>query len=321
MCSCFGAINTDMAHATVVFADLTGSTGVFESLGNVKATAAITRLTQWIGQLCEANGGHVVKYLGDGVLIVFSSSADAVECAAELQRVHQARISNWPEPLQMRLQIGMARGEVVEQDGDCYGDAVNVASRLSDISGPEQILVADAVVQDLPSTSIVRARSLGAMAIRGRTEPCVVHRIEWQSELLSEAFTMQASLAPSPFTRRAAPPDYIELSWLDMNAGFSFSELPLFLGRDPDAQFVIQDPRVSRKHARIEWRAGKFYLEDVSSYGTWVRFADNAAVVSLRRQECVLLMDGEIALGASFEDFSVPTVSYKFRTKPLLSGC
>lgn len=303
-----------MAKVTVVFADLTGSTAVFESLGNVKATAAITRLTQWIGQVCEANGGHVVKYLGDGVLIVFPYSSDAVEATTELQRAHQARISNWPEPLQMRLQIGMARGEVVEQDGDCYGDAVNVASRLSDLSGPEQILVADAVIQDLPSASIVRSRPLGAMTIRGRIEPCVVHRIEWQSELLSEAFTMQANLAPSPFSRGTAQPDYIELSWLDMNAGFSFSELPLFLGRDPDAQFVIQDPRVSRKHARIEWRAGKFYLEDVSSYGTWVRFADNAAAVSLRRQECVLLIDGEIALGAPFEDFTVPTVSYKFRT-------
>ena len=305
-----------MPKVTVVFADLTGSTAVFESLGNVKATTAITRLTQWIGQVCEANDGHVVKYLGDGVLIVFPYGPDAVEAATELQRVHQARISNWPAPLQMRLQIGMARGEIVEQDGDCYGDAVNVASRLSDLSGPEQILVSDAVIQDLPGNSSVRSRSLGVMAIRGRTEPCLVHRIEWQSELLSEAFTMQASLAPSSFSRRAAQPDYIELSWLDVKAGFSFSELPLFLGRDPEAQFVIQDPRVSRKHARIEWRAGKFYLEDVSSYGTWVRFADSAAVVSLRRQECVLLMDGEIALGAPFEDFSVPTVSYKFRAKP-----
>lgn len=309
-----------MAEVTVVFADLTGSTGVFESLGNVKATTAITRLTQWIGKVCEANGGHVVKFLGDGVLIVFPHGADAIEAATELQRVHHTRISNWPEPLQMRLQVGMARGEIVEQDGDCYGDAVNVASRLSDLSGPEQILASESVMQDLPANSIVRSRGLGAMVIRGRTEPCVVHRIEWQSELLSEAFTMQASLAPSPLSCRTAQPDFIELSWLDVSAGFSFSELPLFLGRDPDAQFVIQDPRVSRKHARIEWRAGKFYLEDVSSFGTWVKFADNAAVVSLRRQECVLLMDGEIALGAPFEDFTVPTISYKFRTGPPAKG-
>ena len=309
-----------MAEVTVVFADLTGSTGVFESLGNAKATKAITRLTQWIGQVCEANHGRVVKYLGDGVLIVFLNDADAVQAASELQRTHQKRIRNWPEPLQMGLQVGMARGEIVEQDGDCYGDAVNVASRLSDLSGPEQILATDSVIQALPHDSLVRYRPLGAMMLRGRTESCTVHRIEWQSEVLSEAFTMPASLTPSLLSRRAAQPDFIELSWLDTAAAFRITELPLFLGRDPDVQFVVQDPRVSRKHARIEWRAGKFYLEDVSSYGSWVRFTNNPEVISLRRQECVLLMDGEIALGAPFEDFTVPTVSYKFRSgSPLAS--
>lgn len=303
-----------MAEVTVVFADLTGSTGVFESLGNAKATQAITRLTQWIGKVCEAHQGHVVKYLGDGVLVVFAESADAIDAATELQRVHQERIRNWPEPLKMRLQIGMARGEVVRQSGDCYGDAVNVASRLSDLSGPEQILVTDLVVRHLPDDSMVRYRSMGAMPIRGRVESCVVYRIEWQSEVLSEVFTMPASLTPLPFVGRPARPIFIELSWLDTSAEFSSADLPMFLGRDPSSQFVIQDPRVSRKHARIEWRAGKFYLEDTSSYGTWVRFADSSAIVALRRQECVLLMEGEMALATPFEDFTGPTVRFKFQT-------
>ncbi|MDB5869711.1 MAG: putative adenylate/guanylate cyclase [Polaromonas sp.] len=302
-----------MAELTVVFADLTGSTGVFESLGNVKATQAITRLTQWIGAVCESHTGHVVKYMGDGVLILFRESHHAIEAAIELQQVHQNRIRKWPEPLKMRLQMGMARGDIVEQDSDCYGDAVNVASRLSDLSGPEQILASDAVIRQLPHHSLVRARCLGAMAIRGRTEPCVVHRIEWQDEVLSEVFTMPGSLVSSSLTRRVARPAFIELSWLDVSGGFTSAELPVFLGRDASAHFVVQDPRVSRKHALIEWRAGKFYLEDVSSYGTWVRFADSTAIMALRRQECVLLHDGELALGASFDDFTVPMVTFKFR--------
>lgn len=301
-----------MAKLTVVFADLTGSTGVFESLGNIKATQAITRLTQWIGQTCEAHGGHVVKSLGDGVLILFQESNNAVDAVIELQQVHQNRIRKWPELLRMRLQVGMARGDIVEQDGDCYGDAVNVASRLSDISGAEQILVSDTVIQQLPDSSIVRSRCMGPMAIRGRTESCVVHRIEWQSEVLSEIFTMPASLIPSPFIQVLPRPAFIKLSWLDMNASFNATELPVFLGRDSNANFVVQDPRVSRRHAQIVWRNGDFYLEDISTYGTWVRFVESAAIVGLRRQECVLLRDGEIALGASFEDFTVPTIAFEF---------
>lgn len=300
-----------MAEVTVVFADLTGSTGVFESLGNAKATQAITRLTQWIGKVCEAYRGHVVKYLGDGVLVVFPDNVDAVEAVVELQRVHRDRIRNWPEQLKMRLQLGVARGEIVEQDGDCFGDAVNLASRLSDLSGPDQIFATEAVIGHLPSDTLIRSRNLGAMDIRGRVEACRVHRIEWQSEVASESFTVPASLSMSS-QPKPGPAASIELSWLDINTAFVSSELPIFLGRDNDAEFVVQDPRVSRRHARIEWRAGKFYLEDVSSYGTWVRFSDSAAVVALRRQECVLLLQGEIALGAPFEDFTVPTVSFKF---------
>ncbi|MHB1199154.1 MAG: adenylate/guanylate cyclase domain-containing protein [Polaromonas sp.] len=301
-----------MAEVTVVFADLTGSTGVFESLGNAKATRAITRLTQWIGRVCEACGGRVVKYLGDGVFIVFSQNSNAVEAVTELQRVHRERIRNWPEPLKMRLQIGLARGEIIEQDGDCFGDAVNVASRLSGLSGPDQIFATDVVIQQLAPDSLVRFRCLGALEIRGRTEACVVHRIEWQPEVMSESFTVHASLTPPSPARADEQPETIELSCLGVNAAFTRAELPIFLGRDHEAQFVVQDPRVSRRHARIEWRADKFYLEDVSSYGTWIRFSDSTAVVALRRQECVLPLEGTIALGASFEDSTVPTISFKF---------
>ena len=301
-----------MAEVTVVFADLTGSTGVFESLGNAKATQAITRLTQWIGIICTSHSGQIVKYLGDGVLMVFNNNLAAIETAIELHHVHANRIQKWPEALKMRLKIGMARGEVVMQDGDCFGDAVNVASRLSDLSGPEQILTTDAVIDQLPENSAVRYRSLGAMALRGRQEACMVYRIEWQNEVLSEYLTQPASLAPQLFARAAPAPLSITLTWLDQTASFTAEQLPVYLGRDLDCEFVVQDPRVSRQHAKLEWRANRFHLEDVSSYGTGVRFTDNAAIVNLRRQECVLPFEGEIAMGGPFQDFTVPMVTFQF---------
>ena len=135
-----------MAEVTVVFADLTGSTGVFEALGNAKATQAITRLTDWLGKVCTARNGQVVKNLGDGVLMVFAKSTDAVEAVTDIQRAHTERIKTWPDKLKMHLQVGLARGEVIEQAGDYFGDAVNVASRLSDLSGPDQILATYVVI-------------------------------------------------------------------------------------------------------------------------------------------------------------------------------
>lgn len=306
-----------MTVFTVVFADLTGSTGVFESLGNAKATQAITRLTQWIGQVCINHHGLVVKSLGDGVLMVFKENADAVDAVIEMQRVHTERIKSWPDTLKMRLQVGLARGDVVAQDGDYFGDAVNVASRLSDLSGPDQILGTENVIDHLPADSTVRSRCLGAMDIRGRDEACTVYRVEWQNELLTEFFTMPASLTPLTFARPVRKLGEIDLSWLDVQASFTSADLPIYLGRVADAQFVVTDPRVSRLHAKITWRAGKFYIEDISSFGTWVRFAGAKDVVSLRRNDCVLLVPGELALGGPFEDFTVPTVSFTFPSDDL----
>ena len=254
-----------MAEVTVVFADLTGSTGVFEALGNAKATQAITRLTDWMGKVCVAKRGQVVKNLGDGVLMVFSQNDDAVEAVTDMQRMHTERIKTWPDKLKMRLQIGLARGEVIEQGGDFFGDAVNVASRLSDLSGPDQILGTDMVINELPSDTLVRFRSLGAMDIRGRNEACMVYRVEWQNEVLSDFFTVPAGLSGSPFAKTVPQVGAIALSWLDVEATFPSSALPIHLGRVADAQFIVNDPRVSRLHAKITWRAGKFYLEDVTA--------------------------------------------------------
>lgn len=295
---------------TVVFADLTGSTGVFETLGNAKATEAITRLTQWISRVCEAHDGRVVKTLGDGVLAVFPRCSDAVSAVVELQRSHLKRILNWPPKLRMRLQVGVASGEVVEVDGDCYGDAVNVASRLSDLSGADQIWATDSVIRQVAEPGEgVRFRSLGPISIRGKAEQRVIYRIEWQEEVASALFTAPASLdhlSPRP----DAAPGRIELAWLDVNAAFPSNQMPVHLGRVSEADFVVNDQRVSRLHAKIEWRDNHFVLTDLSSYGTWVRFAGSDTELALRRGECVLLGNGDIALGAPFSDFTVPTVSF-----------
>jgi adenylate cyclase len=298
------------AHPTVVFADLTGSTRVFEAMGNARATDTVTRLIQWIGGVCESHGGRVVKSLGDGVFAIFANGATATRAVLELQRNHQKRLQTWPAPLRMELQIGVASGEVVEVDGDCYGDAVNLASRLSDLAGPSQIWATESVVDELVGGE-VRHRSLGPINIRGKNEMPVVHRIDWQDEV-SEFLTMPASLVPPA---RGADSSFgqIELAWLDVRSMFRAAELPIHLGRVDEAQFVVNDPRVSRLHARIEARKGSCVLVDVSTYGTWVRFHGTAGAsgeIALRRDECVLHGSGEIGLGAPLSDFSAPTISF-----------
>ncbi len=298
-------------QSTVVFVDLFGSTGVFESLGNVKATEAVTTATNWVAEKITHSSGRVVKFLGDGVLSIFQNSADAVLAVVEIQRAYQSRFACLDSALYMPLRIGVVRGDVEIIEDDCYGDAVNIAARLSDLTGPNQIWVNSTALENCPELGHVHFRSLGPISLKGRLEPCLVYQIEWQEDISSEFFTVPASIQSifNP-TDADALGGQIELSWIDNHKIFNSFDMPIQIGRSRDVQFVVNDPRVSRTHARIDWRNGSVVLVDISSFGCWVRFSGEGPGVMLRREECVLHGKGEIALGTPFSDFMATVVAF-----------
>jgi class 3 adenylate cyclase len=303
------------ATTTVMFADLTGSTGVFESLGNEAATQTITALTHWISKAVQFHGGRVVKTLGDGVLAVFPEGRGAVMAVVQLQREHARRQSARGPAHQMELQVGLDCGDIVEVDGDCYGDAVNVASRLSDLSGARQIWATDSVVGQLEPPAGCRFHALGMVPIRGKAQERNLFRIDWEEDTSTDMMTLPAYEPGSGRQAKPAPDGTIELRSLDLVADFATDDLPIHMGRAREAEFVVHDPRVSRLHARIEWRNNAFVLVDLSSYGTCVRFTNAPTVLKLRREDTVLHDNGEIALGPDFGDFSVPTIQFSLKLK------
>lgn len=302
-------------QATVVFTDLHGSTAVFEALGNARATESVTQITTWITEQCEGHGGRLVKTLGDGVMVVFSDPDLAVAAVVDIQRLHHKKTMRLPFDLRLPIRIGLASGEVEVVAEDCYGDAVNVASRLCDLCGPHQIWASANALDKVLEVRGSNFRMLGPIHIRGRAEPCNVFQIEWREEEPSDFLTMQAQLNPEDLLGTAdALGREVVLQWMDTVKSFKSFELPIHIGRVKNVEFVVNDPRVSRTHARLEWRNGCVMLVDVSSYGSWVRFSEaGGADVLLRREECVLHGKGELALGASFADLSVPTVAFTIR--------
>ncbi len=299
-------------NTTVVFTDLTGSTSVFESLGNIRATRAVTQLTRWICELLQARGGQVIKTLGDGVLTVFKDASQAIDAVVELQRQHQMNLLQQPLAEHLPIRVGVASGEVEIVNGDCYGDAVNIASRLSDLAGPHEIWVESSDLDYASRANGIRYRSLGSISVRGRVEPCNVHQVEWHEDQSTDFITMQGDVDPAIKAARAdALGQEVHLSCGNQKRVFRAFELPVHLGRIRQCEFVVADPRVSRTHARLEWRHGRIMLIDMSSYGTWVRFVGARSELLLRREECVLHGKGQITLGASFTDGNAPTVRFE----------
>jgi class 3 adenylate cyclase len=301
------------APTTVVFTDLIGSTTVFETLGNARATQTVTQITRQIRDIFESHQGRVVKTLGDGVLAVFASAQAAIDATVAMQRAHQKALPQLSDVERMPVRVGVATGVVEVVDNDCYGDAVNVAARLNDLAGPHEIWVNSAELDYHDHADGVHYRYLGSINVRGRAEPCVVYRVDWRENESAELLTMQAELDPlEPSDRGDVLGQEIELSNAGQSRTFKSFELPIHVGRIRNSDFVVNDPRVSRTHARLEWRHGRIMLVDVSSYGCWVRF-ESGGELQLRREECVLHGRGEIALGAALTDPSAPMLRFVVR--------
>lgn len=296
-------------QTTVVFTDLIGSTGVFETVGNTRATEAVTQLTQWISRLCTDHGGQVVKTLGDGVLALFPTGQLAVDAVVQMQRLHQSNIASTPFELRMPIRIGVASGEVEMVGGDCFGDAVNVAARLSDLSGPHEIWANDLALSAAVERPGVRFRSLGSVQIRGRSEACAAYQLEWHADLNTAFLTRQAELETN-LDAVDVLGGQITLEWDQQTRSFRSFDLPIQLGRASGMDVILNDPRVSRQHARIEWRNGSIVLVDLSSYGSWVRFSGGGADVLLRRKDCVLHGAGMVCLGGPPGEGDVPTIKF-----------
>src|SRR3569832_2944109 len=181
--------------ATVVFADLVGSTGIFERLGDETAGRFVTQLTGALSKTFEQHSGRVVKLLGDGIFTVFQTESDAVAACMTIQaRLKEKPVYPGGDGKPVQMQMGVESGEVVEIDGDCYGDAVNSAARLADLAGADQILTTARVSDALPAFQKGQLRSLGPMYLRGKQEVTEVFRVEWNEERDAEATVMGVSM-------------------------------------------------------------------------------------------------------------------------------
>src|SRR5436190_4857620 len=124
--------------AAVLAADMVG----YSRLMEVDETGTLARLKthriELIDPAIAKNRGRMIKTTGDGMLVEFQSVADAVLCAVEVQRRMSRRNADLPDDRRMEFRIGINLGDIIFEDGDIFGEGVNVAARveqLADVGG------------------------------------------------------------------------------------------------------------------------------------------------------------------------------------------
>lgn len=311
-----------LSNKVVLFADLRGSTSLYEELGNANATLLVTRSVAALADTVSPSGGRLIKTLGDGLMALFDQPAGAVQAAADMHACIErttapTRRSRGAAPVRaLKLQVSIASGEVAEVQSDVYGDAVNVAARLLDHAGDGETLVTDALHKSLNARQRGRFRSLDWVHLRGRAEPVLVYV---QGGRRGDPGAVTQFESPSP----QAEPGALRLLWQGKSRLLSVGDLPAIIGRSSQSVVLIEDPRVSRLHARLDWHGSSFHLTDLSSNGTTVRLEGHAPL-HLRRTSYSLHGRGDIGLSGPPGAAGVSTLGFEVLdfsdTQPRTSG-
>lgn len=274
---------------TILFADIAGSTKLFELFGDVKARALTSQVLGALSDITTKHGGRVIKTIGDELMVTFPSAMNSLMAAMEMQRRVAGDLS-WNEQ-HLAVRIGLHHGDALLEDGDVYGDAVNLAARMTGLAKREQIVTTLSTVESLTNSAFIRTRHLGQARVSGKLHPVDIVDVIWQEDTSNVTMVARAiKLDDAPTGHK------IVLRFRGQVIEVSDVSPPFGLGRDAANALVIDNEWVSRNHASIEFSRGYFVITDRSTNGTYVKLGDDEEI-RLHRDVLQLRKSGSISLG------------------------
>lgn len=291
-------------EVAILFADVVGSTQLYDKFGDTKASETVALCLDVMKDATYQYNGTVIKTIGDEVMATFKTVDDAMGAAVMMQ----SRITSESKKVQdipVSIRIGCHFGPVVEEQNDIFGAAVHTANRMTSQAKSRQIVISGSTVDQMSPALRNQARQIDVATVRGRIDEVALFELVWQPD---EATNMLPTLEwESTAARKASK---LLLNFRDKTVEVSDQRKSINMGRAEDNELVVKGNLISRIHAKIEMRRGKFMLVDQSTNGTFLQNVQGHEKF-VRRDSTELDDEGTIGLGRAEPPGSALAIYYK----------
>ncbi|MCF6288296.1 MAG: adenylate/guanylate cyclase domain-containing protein [Proteobacteria bacterium] len=289
-----------MPELTVLFADIAQSTALFEKYGDDKARVAIASVLETLIEVANKFQGVLIKTIGDEVMYTFPSYQLAIKASIGMQDSISGNFVLGTHPI--GIGIGFHHGKVIAENGDVYGDTVNLAARMAGFAKKDQIITNSATFKE--TFSGIKHRALGKTKVKGKFRAVKIIEILWhkdESQVTRIFSALDLTLLDAEYN--------LLLDINDRQIKMTEKSPHKIIGRGEECDIQILAPMASRLHAEIQFSDGNFKIEDQSTNGTWLEMGGNS--LRLHRDTTVLLGSGKISLGSA--DFSNSEIVINFK--------
>ena len=290
-------------EVAIVFADVVGSTQLYDKFGDSKANETVAACLDIMKDATHQYDGTVIKTIGDEVMSTFASADDAMGAAVMMQ-AHITAGSKKEDSIPVSIRIGCHYGPVVQEQNDIFGAAVHTANRMTSQAKARQIVLSGETVKQLTPDLQKQTRQIDVASVRGRIDEVALHEFLWNPE---EATSMLPTIEWENRVRKASK---LVLSFRDRTVEVNDKNKSINIGRADDNDLVVKGNLISRIHAKLELRRGKFVLIDQSTNGTFVQNVQGEELF-VRRDSTDIDGEGTIGLGRAEEPGSSLAIHYK----------
>ncbi len=290
-------------EVAIVFADVVGSTQLYDKFGDTKASETVALCLDVMKDATYQFNGTVIKTIGDEVMSTFETVDEAMGAAVMMQTRITTETKK-DDGIPVSIRIGCHYGPVVQEQNDIFGAAVHTANRMTSQAKSRQIVISGFTVEQMSPELRNQTRQIDVATVRGRLDEVALYELVWQPE---EATSMLPTIEWESSARKASK---LLLNFRDTTIEVSDQRKAINLGRADDNDLVIKGNLISRIHAKIEMRRGKFMLIDQSTNGTFLHNAQGQEKF-VRRDSTELGEEGIIGLGRAEEPGSSLAIYYK----------